>query len=245
MNELTDRELSLDDEDRLPWLEAVDSDDEEGVSTGKLVGLVLAGLLALAVVGAGIWWINKQKPATAEDGTLITAQEGDYKVKADDAGGMKVEGQGDTAFATSEGGAANGTLDMGAQPEAPVAGTKVAAAPITAPVASGPSATAPVGPGGTVAAIAPKPAAAPVAAAPAASGGSGQVQIGAYGSEAEASAAWNSVSRKVPALSGMNRTIVPAVVNGKNWFRVRVGAGNPADLCAKIKAGGGSCMVVK
>ena len=35
----TDRELSLQEEDRLPWLEAVETDEEdEGVTGSKLVG---------------------------------------------------------------------------------------------------------------------------------------------------------------------------------------------------------------
>ena len=90
----TDRELNLQDEDRLPWLEAVETDeDDEGVTGSKLVGLVLAGLLALGVLVGGIWWLRGQQAAgPGGDGTLIAAQEGDYKVKPDEPGGMKVEG---------------------------------------------------------------------------------------------------------------------------------------------------------
>ena len=36
--------LPLQDEDRLPWLEAVDDDaDAETISTGKLIGFAIAG----------------------------------------------------------------------------------------------------------------------------------------------------------------------------------------------------------
>ena len=108
----TDRELNLQDEDRLPWLEAVETDDEdEGVSGSKLAGLVLAGLLALGVLIGGIWWLRSQQQGPQGDGTLIAAQEGDYKVKPDAPGGMKVEGQGDASFAASEGAEANGKTD--------------------------------------------------------------------------------------------------------------------------------------
>ena len=49
------QELSLADEDRLPWLEAVDSDEPEpGVDTGKILGFVIAALLALGVIVGGI-----------------------------------------------------------------------------------------------------------------------------------------------------------------------------------------------
>ena len=41
--------LALEEEDRLPWLEAVDaSEDEAAVSPGRLIGLVLGGLAAQA-----------------------------------------------------------------------------------------------------------------------------------------------------------------------------------------------------
>ena len=38
------------DEDRLPWLEAVEEDDEEGVGLFKLIGGVLVVLVAIALV---------------------------------------------------------------------------------------------------------------------------------------------------------------------------------------------------
>ena len=120
----TDRELSLQEEDRLPWLEAVETDEEdEGVTGSKLMGLVLAGLLAIGVLVGGIWWLRNQQGPSG-DGTLIAAQEGDYKVKPDEPGGMKVEGQGDASFAASEGAEANGKVDVNATPEAPVAVVK-------------------------------------------------------------------------------------------------------------------------
>ncbi len=242
MNDTTDRELSLEDEDRLPWLEAVDSDDEEGVSSGKLLGLIGAALLSLAVIVGGVYWINKQKRG-GESSDMIAAQEGEYKVKPDEVGGMKVEGQGDAAFAASEGAEANGKVAANQQAEAPVAVTQAAAA-AAKPAATGPSATAPVATAGKIAA---KPVVAPVATpavapAAAAAPSGGLVQIGAYGTEAEANQAWAAVARRIPAVSGMNKIIVPAVVNGKNWFRLRVAAGGD---CSKFKSGGASCMVVK
>ena len=39
----TGPELGLRDEDRLPWLEAVESEDDgEGISSGKLIAFLLA-----------------------------------------------------------------------------------------------------------------------------------------------------------------------------------------------------------
>ena len=230
----TDRELSLQEEDRLPWLEAVETDEEdEGVTGSKLVGLVLAGLLGIAVLVGGIWWLRNQQGPSG-DGTLIAAQEGDYKVKPEEPGGMKVEGQGDASFAASEGAEANGKIDVNATPEAPVAVVKqsqVAAAKPAAPAAK-PAVTAPL----------TAPATTPLAA-PAPSGG-GLVQFGAYGSQASADEAWTSLSAKNPALARLSKSVLPAAVGGKTFYRLRANAGSPAAaaaLCAKV----GNCIVVK
>ena len=231
----TDRELSLQDEDRLPWLEAVETDDEdEGVTGSKLMGLVLAGLLALGVLVGGIWWLRNQQQGPQGDGTLIAAQEGDYKVKPDEPGGMKVEGQGDASFAASEGAEANGKVDMAAKPEAPVAVVKqnqvAAVKPAAAPAK--PMVSAPLAPS----------TGAPLAA-PAPSGG-GLVQFGAYASQATADEAWATLSAKNPALARLSKSILPAAVGGKTLYRLRANAGSPAAaaaLCAKV----GNCIVVK
>ena len=230
----TDRELSLQDEDRLPWLEAVETDEEdEGVTGSKLMGLVLAGLLAIGVLVGGIWWLRNQQGPSG-DGTLIAAQEGDYKVKPDEPGGMKVEGQGDASFAASEGAEANGKVDVNATPEAPVAVVKqsqVAAAKPGAPAAK-PAVTAPLA----------APATTPLAV-PAPSGG-GLVQFGAYGSQASADEAWATLSTKNPALARLAKSVLPAAVGGKTFYRLRANAGSPAAaaaLCAKV----GNCIVVK
>jgi hypothetical protein len=231
----TDRELSLQDEDRLPWLEAVETDEEdEGVSGSKLLGLVLAGVLALGVLVGGIWWLRNQQQAPSGDGTLIAAQEGDYKVKPDEPGGMKVEGQGDASFAASEGAEANGKVDVAATPEAPVAVVKQTAVPAAKPAipAAKPAVTAALAPAAT----------APLAA-PAPSGG-GLVQFGAYGSQATAEEAWTTLSAKNPALAGLSKSVLPAAVGGKTLYRLRANAGSPAAaaaLCAKV----GNCIVVK
>jgi SPOR domain len=231
----TDRELSLQEEDRLPWLEAVETDEEdEGVTGSKLIGFVLAGLLAIGVLVGGIWWLRNQQQGPSGDGTLIAAQEGDYKVKPDEPGGMKVEGQGDASFAASEGAEANGKVDLAAKPEAPVAVVKqsqVAGVKPAVPAAK-PAVTA------TLAA----PTTTPLAA-PAPSGG-GLVQFGAYGSQATAEEAWATLSAKNPALARLSKSVLPAAVGGKTLYRLRANAGSPAAaaaLCAKV----GNCIVVK
>lgn len=230
----TDRELSLQEEDRLPWLEAVETDEEdEGVTGSKLMGLVLAGLLAIGVLVGGIWWLRNQQGPSG-DGTLIAAQEGDYKVKPDEPGGMKVEGQGDASFAASEGAEANGKVDVNATPEAPVAVVKQSQVAVAKPAtpAAKPAVTAPLA----------APATTPLAV-PAPSGG-GLVQFGAYGSQASADEAWATLSTKNPALARLSKSVLPAAVGGKTFYRLRANAGSPAAaaaLCAKV----GNCIVVK
>jgi hypothetical protein len=241
-----DRELSLQDEDRLPWLEAVDNDDDdEGISGGKLAGFVLAALLALGVVVGGVWWLRGQQQGPSGDGTLIAAAEGDYKVKPDDVGGMKVEGQGDSAFATSEGAEATGKVDMAAKSEAPIIPAKSAVVvPKPATPAAAKTSTTIADAGGKLVA---KPPVAPVPqpAAMATGGGSGLVQLGAYGSQASAEQAWAVLSQKYGYLGALAKSINPAAVGGNTVYRLRAQAGGQASqICAKLKSAGANCIIV-
>src|SRR5688500_6603195 len=120
------------EEDRLPWLEAVDEDEgREGPSALKLIAAVLIGLVAIGAIVGGVFWMGNRDGQANRDQELIAAPEGDYKVRPDDPGGMAVEGQGGTAFAASEGADPKGAIDTSAVPEAPV--TEVKPAPKTAP----------------------------------------------------------------------------------------------------------------
>jgi hypothetical protein len=231
----SDRELSLQDEDRLPWLEAVEDDDEdEGISSSKMLGFLLAALLAIGLVMFGTWWLRAQKAGPDGDGTLIAAQEGDYKVKPNAPGGMKVEGQGDSTFAASEGAEANGKVDMAAKPEAPVAVMKAGTAPVMKPAAAGSNSVST-----TMA-----PGAGKLVATPAPLSGGGLVQLGAYGSEASANQAWTALAARQPALARLAKSVQVANVNGRTVYRLRANAGTPAaaaTLCGSV----GNCMVVR
>lgn len=118
---MTDGRLGADDEDRLPWLEAVEEEAPEsaGPSIGKTIGLVVLGLVVLgAGVGGYSWW--SERGATEGHGELIAAPAEPYKIKPEEPGGMAVEGEGDTAFAASEGAEPQGRIDTGAVSEEPV-----------------------------------------------------------------------------------------------------------------------------
>jgi hypothetical protein len=233
------RDTTPSDEDRLPWLEAVDADGEDGVSVGKLALLILGALVALGLVIGGIWYLRAQNgPPT--DPKLIAAQPGDYKVRPDTPGGMKVEGKGDSAFATSEGAEASGKVDTNATPEAPMKGLRVATPAET--TAAGKAAPAPTV--GVPKATAPLVAKPPVTTAAAAMSGSGVVQLGSFGSQAKADTAWAQLSKQFAWLAGMSKAVVTAEVGGATVYRLRVNAGAQArDVCARLRAAGENCIL--
>ena len=105
------------EEDRLPWLEAVEDDDGgDGPSALKRIVGVLIALAGIGAIVGGIFWMNNRSDQLAGgDAELIKAPEGDYKVRPDDPGGMAVEGEGDTAFAASEGADPKGAINTGAE----------------------------------------------------------------------------------------------------------------------------------
>lgn len=233
----SDRESYLEDEDRLPWLEAVENDEEEeGLSGSKLLGLLLAGLLVIGIGLAGYFWLNKHGGSPeggTGDGTMIAAPEGDYKTKPMDPGGMKVPGQGDQSFNVSDGAESNGKVAVNGVTETPVAGIKVNPA-AAKPVAEGKSGVTTVVP----------PATAPVAPAPAPAGGGALIQLGAYGSQASADEGWTNMVRAHPALGSLPKVIQSAQVGKGTVYRLRANAGtaaNAAAMCAKVSP----CIVVR
>ncbi len=217
-------EYDMRDEDRLPWLETVEDDYEDGPSVVKIVALILLALLIVAAAIMGYQYYKKHQGVDG-NGALIAAQEGDYKVKPDDPGGLKVEGEGDSAIATSNGaGTGNASLDMKALPEAPVAGKKAPPAKVDA------------GASKAITAI-------PSAAGP--SGGS-LVPLGWFDSEAEADGNWTAIAKRHADLAALGKSVQAAQVGGKTVYRLRVNAGSAgqaASLCAKLAAAGQACFV--
>jgi SPOR domain len=229
------------DEDRLPWLEAVEEEYDEGVSPGKLGALIVAALVALGIVIGGVWLMrSKGAGGNTTDPTLIAAAEGDYKVKPEAPGGMKVEGKGDSAFATSEGAEATGKIDTNALPEAPVRGVKGVT---VADAAGKPSANTTVAVPKAGGALVAK---SPVVIPPVKSGAGGtMVQLGAFGSEAKAGTAWTTLASKYAFIAPLRRQIVAAEVGGSTVYRLRADAGaQAAAVCARLKAAGENCIQV-
>jgi cell division septation protein DedD len=221
---MTDRRSAYDEQ--LPWLEAVDEEDEpRNVSAGKMLGALLVVLLAAGLVAATFFWLGRQDPADLAGGPeLIRAEPGPYKVKPADPGGLDVAGESETAFQTSAGEDTDAQLDLNALPSGPRP-----AAP-----------QAPTTPGATAPAAREQPAAA--APAPTASSSAAVIQLGAYKNSAQAERAWTALSNRFPSLKSMNKMIVPF----SGGIRLRAGVGSAAEAqqaCRTIEAGGENCFV--
>ena len=232
---------ALSDEDRLPWLEPVDDvDAREPVAPLRWL-VPLLGLLVLAALAVGLvyWWQNRDVTPSGT-GELIAAPKEPYKVRPAEEGGMKVEGQGDVVFQTSQGAQVQGSLDLNAVPETPVARAP-APKPAPTPTAS-PRASAVIleNTGGTLVARS-VPAAAPEGTPGA------TLQLGAFPSEGAAKKAWDSMSKRFAYLAELGQSVMKAEVNGRTYYRLRVNAASPAqakDVCARLRVAGENCLVV-
>jgi len=226
---------SLRDEDRLPWLEAVESEEHrKGGGTGAVLAALVVALVALGLVVGGIFWLRDGGAARlgGGDGELIAAPEGPYKQKPAEPGGMKVEGQGDAAFAASAGTEVNAAIDIDALPEAPLAGAGSPAPAVITPVDPKPAAP-----------VAVAAAAAPPAKAPAVTGG--LIQLGAFSSEAKANQAWKSLAARFAYLQPLTSSVTPVPSGSSTLYRLRASAGaEAATICGKLNVAGESCTVL-
>ncbi|QGN55322.1 SPOR domain-containing protein [Novosphingobium sp. Gsoil 351] len=223
--------LSLGDgEERLPWLESADDiDPHEGFDSGRVIGFVLLGLVALGMIVAAVWIASHRGPAAA-DGSTIRAEAGPYKVPPENPGGKKFAGTGDTSYAVAQGETRSGTI--AGEDGSPTPG-------VGATATASPSATGSATP-------APKASTA-TGAAPVTSGGVG-VQVGAYTSASDAEAGWTALSARHDALSGFKHRVVEGQAEFGRVFRLQAVAGDVAsatELCTKLKASGQGCQVKK
>lgn len=215
---LSDEQLTLADEDeRLPWLESGEEDDDEGgVDTGRILGFAMFAALALAALIGGLWWFGNRSPdpELVADGSTIAAPEGPYKVRPSDPGGKTFEGTGNLAPGVGEGMDSEGRL---AEPAAP------------RPTIDTPQPE-----------VTPTPA-----ATPAATGGVG-VQVGAYSSKQDAEAGWQRLLSQTELLSGVSHRVVQGQADIGTVYRLQAVAGDAASasrLCTALKGDGVACQV--
>lgn len=234
---------ALDDEDRLPWLEAVEEDDEKGgPGAAKLIAFVVIGLVAIGLIVGGLFWMGDREETmvAGAEPEVIAAPAGDYKTKPAEAGGMKVAGEGDIAAAASAGADPKGALDVNAVPEAPVARAPRQQPPVQVAQKADTPAAAPK------AAPAPAPRQTPKAAAPAAAaaGGGATVQLGAFSSQASANAAWKAMSARFKYLAPLTQSVTTTTNGGKTLYRLRASGPGASELCGRLRVAGESCVVV-
>lgn len=203
------------DEDRLPWLEAVEEEEEAGgPPVAKLVGAVVIGLVAIGLVVGGLYWLGN-RDGGGGDGELIAAPEGDYKVKPAEAGGMDAADRARTAQSAAQGAEPQGRLDPAAVPEAPVARPQGQARPRPQPQPP----AQPAAPGATI-------------------------QLGAFSSQASATRAWTALSGRFRYLSPLSHSVIPVESGGRTLYRLRASGAGAADVCRRLRIAGETCEVV-
>ena len=208
--------LALDDHGHLPWLDSGDDYDDEGaIDTHRVIGTVVGGLAAIALLIGGIWWWSHRDAggAPVADGSTISAPATPDKTAPANPGGKTFAGTGDTSFAVSQGKNPSENLaEKGAN-------------------------------GGATAAPAPSAPSAPTAAA--APNHAGVVQVGAFYSQARAEAGWAQLAKAHAALASVQHRITTGQVDNATVYRLQAltEAGGGGALCDKLRADGVACQV--
>jgi len=218
-----DEQLTLADADeRLPWLESDDDDEQPGVDTGRILAFAAVGLLAVVLLLGMLYFFTREPGdgAVVADGSTIEAPDEPYKTRPENPGGRQVEGTGDTSFEVAEGQQVEGRIDSRQAP-APSPGREPVAAPTSPPRATpSPSASSP----------------------PAGVG----VQVGAYSTRAQAEAGWSQLVSRFELLQGRSHRVLEGTADSGTIYRLQAVSGSAAEadtLCRGIKAAGGDCQV--
>lgn len=212
-------------DEQLPWLQAVEDEDEpRGISASRMLAALAVIMLAALIVAGTFFWIGRSRSEGNGPPQLIHADARPYKIKPADPGGLDVAGESETAFETSAGEDRDSKLDLNKLSETPMA-KPAPQAPAPPPTAEKPAASE------------PKPA------APSGAAGS-VIQLGAFANQAQAERAWTALSARFPSVAAMSKMIVPF----SGGIRLRAGAASPADAkaaCQALKAAGENCFVAQ
>ena len=214
------------DDQQLPWLQAVEDEEEpRGISARRMFGFLTVVLIAAGLVGASFFYLGRMNSAGDGPPELIPSPPGPYKVRPTDPGGLDVSGESRTAFETSAGEDRDSRLDLDSVPEQPIAPPREE--PKRLP---GNETREPLPPEGS-----PRPV----------SGGSGSVvQLGAFQNPAQAERAWSALAARFPSIAAMNKLIVPF----SGGIRLRAAAPSPAEAkaaCQTLRDAGENCFVAQ
>jgi hypothetical protein len=215
-------------DEQLPWLQAVEDEDEpRGLSARKMLAALAVVLLAALLVAATFFWLGRRGAEGNGPPELIQAPPGPYKVRPPNAGGLDISSESQTAFETSAGEDKDAQLDTSKLPG------QAQPKPAESPKTVVPDAK-----------VAPPPAVA-AEPQPKATGGTGSViQLGAFANQAQAERAWSALSARFPGIAALNRMIVPF----PGGIRLRAGAGSAGEakqVCDTVKAAGENCFVAQ
>ena len=211
---------ALDDDDRLPWLEAVE-EEESGPSPVKLIAAVVIGLIVIGVVVGGLFWAANRSGGGG--GEELIASPGAYKVPAPEAGGLQLDNSASTQIATSEGAQQNAQLANRPEPApAPPAQQR--------PAQPAPQAQQP----------APTPAPAP---APRRLSGP-TIQVGAFPSQAAAEGEWRRLASRYPYLGSLQHQVMVHQRGGQTFYRLRAAGAEASAVCRRLRGAGQPCMDV-
>jgi hypothetical protein len=218
------------DEDRLPWLEAVE-EEERGPSPGKLIAAVLVGLVAIGIIVGGLFWLGNR--ASGGGGEELIASPGDYKMPAPEPGGMKVDNEGTSQVKAAEGTEQTASVNPNARPEAPV---NQPAQPAPQPPAAAPKQS-------QAQPQAQRPA--PQQPAPQQARLTGPtIQVGAYPSAEAANSEWARLSQRYPYLRSLQHGVMVHQRGGQTFYRLRAAGGEAPAVCRRLRAAGQPCMDV-
>lgn len=210
--------LALGDEERLPWLESADDVDydEPASNNGRMIAFGALALLLLAAIIGGIYWLSHREATQ-------TAADGSLIEASKEPYKIAPEDPGGKTFQGT--GDSSFKVSEGEKPGANLAGG--AATPAPKPDAATP------------------PKAPFAAAAIPATGGVG-VQVGAFGSNASAEAAWSKLAGQHEVLKAMAHRAVEGKADIGTVYRLQAitpDMGAATALCNKLQAEGLKCQV--
>ncbi len=215
----------------LPWLAAVEDEDEpRGISAQRMITALSVVLVAALIVVGTFFWLGHRNSASNGPPQLIKAPPGPYKVKPPTTGGLDINGESETAFETSAGEDKDSKLNLDQMPETAIVKPPKEVAPPPAPPVDAKTPATPE----PKAAPEPKPTG-PVGAT---------VQLGAFANQAQAERAWTALSARFPGVAASTKLVVPFT----GGILLRASAATPADarqLCQTLKAAGENCFVAQ